>query len=106
MLFSKWCVRITYHSTHSLYSSLQAPQSHLKYVLPVLYLAYVAASHYGAPAFSEVVAVKEESVTIAEKSEKNGDVVTDVVVSETTAIVPVVESPTVRRVLNHSSALC
>ncbi|EIW60738.1 uncharacterized protein TRAVEDRAFT_146378 [Trametes versicolor FP-101664 SS1] len=76
-----------------------APQSHLKYVLPVLYIAYVAASHYGAPAFSEVVAVKEESVTIAEKSETNGDVVTDVVVSETTAIVPVVESPTLKSAL-------
>ncbi|KAI0637350.1 PhoD-like phosphatase-domain-containing protein [Trametes polyzona] len=72
-----------------------APISHAKYAIPALYLAYVIASHYGTPAFSEIIAVKEEVVTIEqEKSESNGEVVTDVAVSETTTVVPVIDPPT------------
>lgn len=74
----------------------QAPVSIAKYIIPALYLGYVAASHYGAPAFSELLTVKEE-VTIVEqeKSETNGDVVTAVAVSETTTVATVVQPPTV-----------
>ncbi|KAI0373348.1 hypothetical protein BV20DRAFT_963192 [Pilatotrama ljubarskyi] len=78
-----------------------APVSKAKYLIPVLYLAYLVTTHFGTPAFSEVIAVKEEVVTIEqEKSDQNGDVVTDVAVSETTAVVPVVEPPTLKSALS------
>ncbi|KAI0648220.1 PhoD-like phosphatase-domain-containing protein [Trametes meyenii] len=78
-----------------------APISRAKYAIPVLYLGYVVSLYFGTPAFSEVIALKKEVVTIEEeKSEKNGDVVTDVTVSETTAVVPVVEQPTLKSALS------
>ncbi|KAJ8469010.1 hypothetical protein ONZ51_g9274 [Trametes cubensis] len=78
-----------------------APVSKAKYVIPVLYLGYALASYFGAPAFSQVIAVKEEVVAIEqEKSERNGHVVTDVAVQETTTIIPVVEPPTLKSALS------
>ncbi|KAI8998976.1 PhoD-like phosphatase-domain-containing protein [Trametes punicea] len=78
-----------------------APVSRAKYVIPVLYLGYLLSSHFGTPAFSEVVTLKEEVVTIEqEKSERNGHVVTDVAVQEKTAVIPVVEPPTLRSALS------
>ncbi|KAI0350094.1 hypothetical protein OH77DRAFT_1431373 [Trametes cingulata] len=78
-----------------------APVSKAKYVIPVLYLAYLLTTHFGTPAFSEIIAVKQEVVTIEqEKSDQNGGVVTDVAVSETTAVVPVVEPPTLKSALS------
>ncbi|KAH9890706.1 PhoD-like phosphatase-domain-containing protein [Cubamyces lactineus] len=78
-----------------------APISKAKYVIPVLYLGYALTSYFGAPAFSQVIAVKEEVVAIEqEKSARNGDVVTDVAVQETTTIIPVVEPPTLKSALS------
>ncbi|KAL7283083.1 hypothetical protein ACG7TL_002507 [Trametes sanguinea] len=78
-----------------------APISRAKYVIPVLYLGYLLTSYLGTPAFSEILTLKQEVVTVEqEKSETNGNVVTDVSVQETTAVIPVVEPPTLRSALS------
>ncbi|CDO74863.1 hypothetical protein BN946_scf185004.g13 [Trametes cinnabarina] len=78
-----------------------APVSKAKYVIPLLYLGYLLTSYFGAPAFSELVTLKEEVVTVEEeKSETNGQVVTDVTVQEATAVIPVVEPPTLKSALS------
>ncbi|KAI0695405.1 PhoD-like phosphatase-domain-containing protein [Cerioporus squamosus] len=68
------------------------PKSELKYIIPALYLAYAATLHAATPLFTHVVAIQEEKVVVEEqKPEKNGDVVTDVTISETTIVAPVTE---------------
>ncbi|KAI0781324.1 PhoD-like phosphatase-domain-containing protein [Trametes elegans] len=77
-----------------------APISPAKYIIPALFLSYAITLYFGTPAFSEVIEIKEEVVTVEqEKSETNGEVVTDVAVSETTALIPVTEPLTVRSAL-------
>ena len=83
------------HRPHSHYSySPQVPKNELKYIIPSLYLLYLATSYCSAPLFNETVVVKEEVAVIQEenKVEKNGDIVTDVALVQATSVTPVRES--------------
>ncbi|RPD59100.1 Metallo-dependent phosphatase [Lentinus tigrinus ALCF2SS1-7] len=65
------------------------PKSELKYIIPALYLAYAATLPAATPLFTQVVAIQEEKVVVEEKPDSNGELVTDVTVSETTLVAPV-----------------
>ncbi|TBU46997.1 PhoD-like phosphatase-domain-containing protein [Dichomitus squalens] len=68
------------------------PKSEAKWLIPILYILYVATSYFSTPLFNRVAVVKEEIVAVQEeKPEENGDIVTDVAVVETTAVVSVPE---------------
>ncbi|TFK88236.1 hypothetical protein K466DRAFT_645568 [Polyporus arcularius HHB13444] len=68
------------------------PKSELKYIIPALYLAYAATLRAATPLFTHVVAIQEEKLLVEEhKSENNGELVTDVIVSETTIVAPLDE---------------
>ncbi|RDX52651.1 Metallo-dependent phosphatase [Lentinus brumalis] len=68
------------------------PKSELKYIIPALYLAYAATLRAATPLFTHVVAIQEEKLLVEEhQSENNGELVTDVIVSETTIVAPLDE---------------
>lgn len=110
---------VSRHSSRQFYFSyltlLQLPKSEFKYLIPALYVLYAATLRSATLLVSEVVAVKEEKLTVHEehKPEKNGDAASGVTVAASTSpVVPPLTQPTdvrplpllVIRVANSSCA--